>query len=185
MSAPHIGAGQLTEVLGALHELVVLADPDRSVRFVNRTEEGYELDEILGTDVLDFVAPEFRKQQAAMWERVLESREPESYEIPVLDAEGERQWYKGRIVPLVREGDVTAVVMVTRNVTERHRAQEEAEKLRSLVPVCSWCGDIRDDEGYWQNLETYIEETEGSRVTHGICPNCDQDIDREAEKKGA
>ena len=89
-----------------------------------------------------------------------------------MDAEGDRQWFEGNLIPISRGNGVSAVVIVTRNVTARHRAEQEAKKLRSLLPVCSWCNEVRDDEGYWQELRSYIEEKSDSGVTHGMCPKC-------------
>ncbi len=74
--------------------------------------------------------------------------------------------------PLRKDGRVSSVVVVDTDVTARRRVEEEADKLRTLVPVCSWCKKIRRDEGYWEELEGYIEESSGSRVTHGMCPDC-------------
>lgn len=48
-------------------------------------------------------------------------------------------------------------------------------RLRSLLPICSWCKKIRTDEGYWQEIEAYTEETSGSRVTHGMCEECTEE----------
>jgi hypothetical protein len=40
------------------------------------------------------------------------------------------------------------------------------------LPICAWCKRIRDDEGYWQKVETYFHEHTGADFTHGICPEC-------------
>lgn len=184
MSDPDVGRHELGEILAALREVVILIDRNRRIRYINRVEEGYERDDIMGEDALEFVQPSHRGPQAELFQRVLETREPASYEIPIAEAAGEQQWHEGRLVPLTRDGDVSGVVVVTRNVTERHRAWAEAEKLRSLVPVCSWCNKIRDDEGYWRSLEAYVEETAGSHVTHGICPECRESVSDEEAKKG-
>ncbi len=52
------------------------------------------------------------------------------------------------------------------------RAQERIRTLRGLIPVCSWCRRIRDDAGYWNDLERYVETHTDARVSHGICPSC-------------
>jgi hypothetical protein len=53
---------------------------------------------------------------------------------------------------------------------ERHRI--EVQRLRSLVPMCASCKKIRDDAGFWQSVEEYIEDQTAHQVTHGICPEC-------------
>ena len=78
------------------------------------------------------------------------------------------------------------LVLVFRDVSERRAARAERERLigdlrealdnvktlRGLLPVCSECKKVRDDEGYWQRIDTYIEEHSDAQVSHGICPDC-------------
>lgn len=44
--------------------------------------------------------------------------------------------------------------------------------LRHLLPICSHCKGIRDDSGYWQDLETYLTNHANTDVSHGVCPEC-------------
>ncbi|MFC1554423.1 GAF domain-containing protein [candidate division KSB1 bacterium] len=48
----------------------------------------------------------------------------------------------------------------------------EIQNLREIIPMCAWCHNIRDDDGYWQEVQTYISKITGSKFTHGICPSC-------------
>lgn len=49
---------------------------------------------------------------------------------------------------------------------------KEISKLRGILPICANCKKIRDDKGYWTQVETYIGEHAGTEFTHGICPEC-------------
>ncbi|MCK4513990.1 MAG: hypothetical protein KAU31_01970, partial [Spirochaetaceae bacterium] len=51
-------------------------------------------------------------------------------------------------------------------------ALQNAKILRGLLPICSVCKKIRDDEGYWSQLETYIDAHSEAKFSHGICPDC-------------
>lgn len=51
-------------------------------------------------------------------------------------------------------------------------ALNEVKVLSGLVPICSSCKKIRDDNGYWNQLEKYIQEHSGARFSHGLCPDC-------------
>lgn len=51
-------------------------------------------------------------------------------------------------------------------------ASEEIKSLKGIIPICASCKKIRDDQGYWQMVETYMEEHTGAEFTHGICPDC-------------
>ncbi|MGA2174862.1 MAG: hypothetical protein ABSH38_07760 [Verrucomicrobiota bacterium] len=46
--------------------------------------------------------------------------------------------------------------------------------LSGLLPVCSWCRKVRDDRGYWEQIEKYISSRTAASFTHGICPECRQ-----------
>lgn len=55
-------------------------------------------------------------------------------------------------------------------------AREEINQLRGIIPLCSNCGKIRDDEGYYRQLHEYISKMTGATFSHGICPDCARDI---------
>ncbi len=44
--------------------------------------------------------------------------------------------------------------------------------LSGLLPICAWCGKVRDDKGYWSRLESYVQEHSEADFSHGICPEC-------------
>jgi DNA-binding NarL/FixJ family response regulator len=76
--------------------------------------------------------------------------------------------------------------IVTRSIRyaiERHQILEERKKLiqealatvktlTGLLPICAACKKIRDDNGYWNQLEAYIEAHSDAEFTHGLCPDC-------------
>ena len=47
------------------------------------------------------------------------------------------------------------------------------ETLESLLPVCAWCKKVRNDSGYWDQIEKYITTNSKTKITHGICPECE------------
>jgi sigma-B regulation protein RsbU (phosphoserine phosphatase) len=49
---------------------------------------------------------------------------------------------------------------------------KEIRQLKDLIPICAYCRKIRNDDNYYQLVETYISEQTGSNFTHGICPTC-------------
>lgn len=56
-----------------------------------------------------------------------------------------------------------------RQLTE---ALQNVKTLRGLLPVCAWCHKVREDEGYWRDLESYLAVHTDSTITHSICPQC-------------
>jgi hypothetical protein len=49
---------------------------------------------------------------------------------------------------------------------------EEIKTLRGILPICSNCKKIRDDDGYWQRVDVYLEEHTHAEITHGLCSDC-------------
>jgi len=52
------------------------------------------------------------------------------------------------------------------------KALEEVKTLKELLPICSGCKKIRDDQGYWQSVEKYLLDHAGVKFSHGLCPEC-------------
>jgi CheY-like chemotaxis protein len=48
----------------------------------------------------------------------------------------------------------------------------EIRQLRELIPICIYCRKVRDEQDYWEQVETYIQKETGSRFSHGACPEC-------------
>jgi PAS domain-containing protein len=81
---------------------------------------------------------------------------------------------------------LTATVVILRDITSRkqneddlHRtigdlgkALSEVQQLSGLLPICSSCKKVRDDKGYWQQVEQYLSQRTQATFSHGICPEC-------------
>ena len=68
-------------------------------------------------------------------------------------------------------------------IDELRQAIERIKTLKGLLPICSSCKKIRNDEGYWQSVERYIREHSEAQFTHGICPACAEKLYPEMYKK--
>jgi len=69
----------------------------------------------------------------------------------------------------------TYILANARDITERNKMEEamrEVDALRGLIPICAKCKKIRDDKGFWQKVETYLEKHSNARFTHGLCKDC-------------
>lgn len=100
----------------------------------------------------------------------------------------------GYIVKPFRERDLQIAIEFalykSRMEAERNllinRLQEALEHVRTLsgmLPICSYCKKIRDDKGYWNQLETYLSEHSGTEFTHGICPDCAAKVIKDLDKE--
>jgi CheY-like chemotaxis protein len=57
-------------------------------------------------------------------------------------------------------------------VRELEQALAQVKQLQGLLPICSYCKKIRDDQNYWQQVESYIGRHTEAKFSHGICPDC-------------
>ena len=81
-----------------------------------------------------------------------------------------REELRARIQVGVRMLELQAVL--AERVRELEEALARVKTLQGLLPICSYCKKVRDDQNYWQQVETYIEGHSGAQFTHGICPDC-------------
>ena len=59
-----------------------------------------------------------------------------------------------------------------RALLEKQEAQAEATQLRKLLPICSYCRDVRNDDEYWQHMDQYLTEHGNVALSHSVCPTC-------------
>lgn len=98
------------------------------------------------------------------------------------------RWIDVRVDPVSdRWGDVAGRLVVTRDITVRKLLEEERERLigelkaalgevrtlEELLPICASCKKVRDDNGYWSQIDVYLRNRAAVEFTHGICPDCD------------
>jgi len=103
------------------------------------------------------------------------------------DNKADKSFWECYVVPVRDENNqVTGVIEIARNISLRKLDEEERErligklqkalfevkKLSGLLPICASCKKIRDDKGYWNQIESYIREHSDANFTHSICPEC-------------
>jgi len=59
-----------------------------------------------------------------------------------------------------------------RLITELRTTLEEVRNLREILPICSYCKKVRDDEGYWEQVDIYMAKHLFADISHSICPDC-------------
>lgn len=88
--------------------------------------------------------------------------------------------------PIFEQGRAVASVTAFRDITQRKELEQEREQLiidhmdalsqiktlSGMLPICASCKRIRDDKGYWNQIEAYIQEHSEAEFSHGICPEC-------------
>lgn len=64
-------------------------------------------------------------------------------------------------------------------ILEVQIALAKINTLRALAPICAWCQKVRDSQGHWQRFDTYVKEHSVVEITHGICPECLNRLDKD------
>jgi len=77
---------------------------------------------------------------------------------------------------LLTINDITSLKLAEQEkqklIEDLQQALSEVKKLSGFIPICASCKKIRDDEGYWRQVEEYISDRSEAEFTHGICPEC-------------
>lgn len=147
---------------------------------------GHTIEELNALSYWDLTPQDYEAQEAAQLESLRTKGTYGPYEKEYIHKDGRR-------IPVLLNGTrVTApdgtelILSVVLDISQRRQQEEERENLiqslqealeeirslSGLLPICSSCKKIRDDQGYWQQIEAYIVEHSDATFTHGICPDC-------------
>lgn len=149
---------------------------ERWLKFTGRTME-----QELGNGWAEGVHPEDFDRCLAIYQQSFSQHQTFEMEYRLRRFDGAYRWIFDRGVPFQDSaGSFAGYIGSCIDVTERVNAQNalremqeaEVQKLRQLLPICSSCRKVRDDQGYWGVLETYLHEHSDMRFTHGLCPEC-------------
>ncbi len=75
------------------------------------------------------------------------------------------------------------IVKLHDTIAELQNALADINQLGGLLPICAYCKKIRDDKGYWNQLEAYLQKHTEVEFSHGICPDCEKKIYADLEKR--
>lgn len=152
---------------------------------------GYTLDELLSMDVKDLNTPETSHEASFLMRRIVAG---ETLKTIRMHRKKDGTDFSVEVTGVLMElGGHKYILSVDRDITERKNAEQEKEmlishlkaaldgikQLRGLLPICSWCKKVRDDQGYWKQVEKYVEENSEATFTHGICPDCMAEVKKE------
>jgi PAS domain S-box-containing protein len=170
--------------------VIVITNTNGDIEYVNPkfTElSGYSFTEVRGKNPRVLKSGVFPPESyAELWTTISAGGEWRG-EFHNRKKNGELYWEAAAISP-VRDGEglITHYVAVKEDITRRKQLEAEQEKLirelqdalakvktlSGLLPVCASCKKIRDDNGYWNQLESYLGSHSDVLITHGICPDC-------------
>ena len=144
---------------------------------------GFTRDELMSRPFIEFVHPDDRERTLAQNRRVRGGDRALGFENRYLCKDGSYRWLLWNAAP---DSAARVIYSVARDVTGRKQEEADREQLvhelqtalaevqtlQAILPICSYCRKIRDDENYWHTVENYIARHTGSQFSHGICPHC-------------
>jgi PAS domain S-box-containing protein len=181
---------QLSRAVEQSPASIVITNPAGDIEYVNPKfvqVTGYTLAEALGKNPRILKSGEMNPENyRQMWEIIASGKEWNG-EFHNKKKNGELYWEIASISP-IRDlaGRITHYVAVKEDITARkqneverdqliqdlHDALANVKALSGLLPICASCKKIRDDKGYWSQVESYIQQHSEATFTHGICPDC-------------
>lgn len=144
---------------------------------------GFTREELMSQPFIEFVHPDDRERTLQQNAAVRAGGQAKGFENRYVCKDGSYRWLQWNATSHPSE---RVIYSVARDVTEQkqletERAQlvaelqaslAEVKALQKILPICSYCRKIRDDEDYWQTVESYISQHTNTRFSHGICPSC-------------
>src|SRR5207244_3317288 len=168
----------------------VIAVNDAWERHATSSDDPFHNSVVIGTNYLEACSRKIKDTASTAAKtlagiRSVQLGEHNQYTVEYLAGSGEnKRWFLLNVTPLAdgRKGLVIAHI----NITRRKLAEEERERmidelqdantkiktLRGLLPICASCKKIRDDRGYWNQIEVYIKLHSEADFSHSICPDC-------------
>lgn len=173
---------------------------DGKLIYINAAFEkitGYTKQELYEKNFIPFVHPGDQEWTMKLYEGLYEGEFFEDVEYRIIKKDGEIRWCLStwKIV-LDSYGEQIGIQGKQQDITKRKHNDEERERLtksleetedelkvlKGIIPICSYCHSIRDEDGAWDRFETYISNHSGAEFSHGICPKCVPKAMNEAKK---
>jgi PAS domain S-box-containing protein len=133
---------------------------------------GYNQEEIIGKRVWDIFPQDEADKRFSMVRKGFLTGKTDNIEVRIPLAEGDKHFLT-TVKPIKNEHEEVAfIICISKDITELREAQSQLKSLRGILPICSECKNIRNDEGAWQQLEYYISKHSEAEFSHGMCPDC-------------
>ncbi len=184
-----------TDTLTSIGEAVIATDPQGQVRFMNSLAEsitGWPRDQAVAQHLDTVLVLSGEAPPAGVGSPFAEAIQDGfavdwSGSTHVRPREGPRTPIDYAATRIRREnGETVGVVIVFRDISSRKLMEQEREgmiselqnalakvkTLKGMLPICAGCKKIRDDKGYWEGVERYIQKHSDATFSHGLCPAC-------------
>ena len=180
----------LAAIIEHSHDAIIAKNLDGVVVSWNHAAEtiyGYTAGEMIGRPINAIIPPGSEDELAEIMKKLRADERIENYETFRMRKDGTFIDVSLTISPIKgAHGQITGASIIARDISASRRREQEladlnkrlqdmldhVKTLSGLLPICAKCKKIRDDHGYWQQVETYIKEHSAATFTHGLCPTC-------------
>lgn len=172
-------------------EYFYMISPNGRIMDINKSALaalGCKREELLGKPLMTTIyAPSCRRKAEELFAKWKEQGYLKDEEMVIVGKSGQERTVllsaaairdaKGSLLHSISiQRDITERKQVDRErdslVSELQKALSEVKTLSGLLPICAACKKIRDDKGYWNQIESYIKERSDAEFTHSLCPDC-------------
>jgi PAS domain S-box-containing protein len=191
-------------IVSTMPDMLILSDPEGKIAATNRAATdllGYEENDLIQKPVSAVLSGGF--SGPSFFAAELETNEHPETQIPMgktlsknfedrLIANNSKEIPASVSVSILRNRDlaIAGYVIIARDITEQKKNESEREALiaqlkaalsnikvlRGLLPICAGCKKIRDNDGYWQQVEHYISAHTNADFTHALCDDCTKEL---------
>ena len=127
---------------------------------------GWQVGDLISGDWLEMLEESFARNTKREFEGVSQGRVYAFLIVPVSEA-GYANFY-GMDITARKQAETER----ERLIKELQDALAKVKTLSGLVPFCAWCKKIRDDRGFWNEVEVYVQNHSDATFSHGVCPQC-------------
>jgi len=113
--------------------IITLTDRDGTIKYMNSAISGFDADDAVGTSIYGYIQPEYHDALRKAVNTVFDTGETDSYEITGTGLDGSISWYETRIGPVKRDGEVTDVIHIVSDITERKQTEREMRIKDSAI----------------------------------------------------
>ncbi len=106
---------------------------DGTIRSINRTIPTLSREEVEGKSIYDFVAPEDHERERARYRRIIDTHRPSQWETESIEPDGRKAIYLSRAAPVIHGDEVTSFIVISTDITDQRKAEQEAEQRRDEV----------------------------------------------------
>ena len=103
---------------------------------------------------------------------VLTGNDDDDFAIEAVQKGAQDYLVKGRVDSGLLGRSIRYAIERQKLLTQIEHSMKEIKTLRGFLPICASCKKIRDDQGYWTQIETYISEHSDAEFSHSLCPDC-------------